>query len=536
MSHPSDPQATYCPSCGAPITMGPVNGTCSFCGTVVERRGVRPAPRPAPPAAPAPSPRGCLAPLIVFVVLVLLVGSGFGVSLWNARPDLPSPPQVELETVVAVAIGQTSVSQPAEPPAARLGNVSKLISSVSRDAPLDDLLAYVSDGDRLDLVLLDGVSRQARWRVPALSKEANQGQTLVWEDVLFATDQEQLRALSLRDGSVIWQTSLVAEPMSPCEGCFALLGGRLLVLQKDGSLQAFDPRGGQLAWSRRLPGQTRHLPVLDGLPAVLVPAQGREAGRIELLDPASGEPSRVLTPRCGSDRREGVSVWSRMLLSPDARSFYIVLGSPSTCFQRWDSGADQPAWEVALESSVLPTAVDANDYLVTAQHLFLIGSDTKTVTVVDAASGAPRTLLTDEDYDKLPVLANERTLVLKTAPRWDSRKQALWAIDIASGERRWQFAADGAGFRPEGGFGDWGVYPSPQGLLVLQAPREGQQLTADLLNLETGVSSGRRTTALERAGSPVWQELRGDRLIWWDIGSSIYAIDPASGAVVYRLS
>jgi outer membrane protein assembly factor BamB len=535
MSNPNDLHATTCPSCGAPITMGPVSGTCTFCGTVVERRGARfpsgPARR-APQAAPAP--RGC-ALAIAALVSLLLIGAGLGFVLWRTPPV--SRPPITVSTAVAVVVAQTAVSESGQPPAeSQLGNIGTLSAIVSKDAPFDDLLVYLRNNDKLELALIDGASRQLRWRAPALSDKADRGQMLVSESAVFATDQEQLRALSLRDGSVLWQTSLVAEPVSPCEGCFALLGGKLLVLQKDGSLQAFDPQGGQLVWSKRLPNQPRRLPAVDGLLGVVVPGQGREAGRIELLDPASGEVQRKLEPRCAADPSGRVNVWTQILLGPDPKSFYVLLGPPARCLQRWDSGASKPAWETELEIDTVAVSVGAKDYLVTAGHLFLLGSDNKTVTVIDTATGKRRTLLDDQDYDKLPVLASDSMLVLKTAPKWDSGKQALWGVDIASGERRWQFAADGGDFRPERLFGDWSAYLTPKGLLVLQAPREGKQLTADLLDLNTGVSGGRQTTELERSGSPVWQELRSERLIWWDIGSTVYAIDPATGQVLYTLT
>ncbi len=77
--------------------------------------------------------------------------------------------------------------------------------------------------------------------------------------MVYLTDKERLLALRSGDGSVAWQTSLVAEPPSGCPSCLQVVGARVIVLQKDGSLQGFDARSGALVWGMRLAELPRRL-------------------------------------------------------------------------------------------------------------------------------------------------------------------------------------------------------------------------------------------------------------------------------------
>jgi outer membrane protein assembly factor BamB len=264
----SDNEATvfYCPSCGASIAMHGDQGTCAFCGTAIERPKSAKPPQPArppqdqPPVWNGPSitvvraerakPKrasSCLGTLIMLVILVavgLVVGASiFGNRLITAISNGPAG--------LATAISSGTGSIPAVLNQLKLGSITELAAVLPRDGKGGDLLVYTYGvGDsRYSVALIDGGSQAPRWQSQPLSKEAYQGLLVAGQGMVYLTDQDSLIALRLSDGTPAWQAALAVEPQSSCADCLRLLGGHVIVLEKNSSLQAFDAQTGKLAWS-----------------------------------------------------------------------------------------------------------------------------------------------------------------------------------------------------------------------------------------------------------------------------------------------
>ncbi|GAB4191426.1 MAG: hypothetical protein OHK0022_05140 [Roseiflexaceae bacterium] len=561
MSTADDPKATYCPSCGAPVTMGETMGTCNFCGTVVERqrdrnsrvsvsqttirilRSSQTSTQTSTRSGNRAS--GCTAFLFVAVLVIGVAAVIGGPALFlRIGSELGLVSRGDTGGIGGIG-GGTGSTEPEDSnplqdiftPPVRL-NISDFLAIIPRDAPADDLLAYLNSSDDLaQLALVDGTTRRVRWQTPALTKDARQGRVLVNAGTIYVTDGETLRALRLADGTLVWQTSLVAEPASPCAECLRVIGDRVVVLQKDGSLQGFNTSNGALAWSKRFKNTPRRLPVAgDKLVTVAPLEQGADNAVIELLDPATGQVARTIAPSCPSPDGSIAPRFydaSPVLVSPDGNSLFVVFTIFDACIQRWDVDKDDLVWQTYLDSEAAPSSWDEDNYHLTRDTIFVANDGV--LSALDTASGAVKLLVQDEEQNLRVVAATDSTVILKTAPDWDSRKQALWGIDRANGERRWQFALEAEEYRPDTLFGDWEARLRPQGLALIQVPKESKQIWFDLLNPDTGVSAGRQSTPLSESAMVSWDAHWSDRISWWQIGSSVYAIDLTTGKVAYKL-
>ena len=98
MSNAGDPRAVYCPSCGASVEMNGDSGSCTYCGTTVERQQstggnprftVTQIALGAPPASSystfnPPTPRRGSACLVGIVMSIVFLAVGIGLGLFLA--------------------------------------------------------------------------------------------------------------------------------------------------------------------------------------------------------------------------------------------------------------------------------------------------------------------------------------------------------------------------------------------------------------------------------------------------------------------
>lgn len=524
----SQPESTIftCPSCGSPIEMGETSGTCSYCNTVVERRGGAPEREPIVITRGAPSPRpvrksssgggaGCVIALLVGVTLFVVfmigattlslrqVGSVFGIG-YHGWPLFKSE------------------------------RIADILMVAPRDAAGDDLLVLLQQGQDLTLGLIDSTGSTLRWQTAPLSKNARQSALAIGGDMVYLVDQTRLQALRLSDGATAWQASLSVEPQSGCDGCLMVLDNRVLVLQKDRTLQSFDARTGQPGWGMRLADAPQRIPVVGRKLALVQPSEGQSDPEIRLIDPATGAVTQRISPTCtrGEDESANFYASSPLLASPDGSALFTVLDGSHDCMQRWNPSSDAPAWQTWLEDGVAPSYWDAHRALFAGQRL-LIANDGR-LSSLDTATGALTTLLRDDDYKLTPLFARGATAVVIATPNWDANRHSLWAIDADSGERRWQYDLQAREWFGDSGFNEWGAQLTPDGVTVVQVPDGRDELIVERLDLQSGVSAGRQITKLDDDSPTVWENRWTDRMAWLDIDSKLYTIDLLSGAVTSR--
>jgi outer membrane protein assembly factor BamB len=536
----------YCPSCGASIAMHGDQGICAFCGTAIERPK-SPQPPPArPPHAESPvwaassvtiqranlvkPKRGssCLGTLILLVILAA-VGLAIGGSLIGGR----------LLTAISNGTGQLG-SLPAVLSQIKLGPITKMAAVLPRDGKGGDLLVYTygSGDSRYSVALIDGASHAPRWQSQPLSKNAYQGQLVAGQDMIYLTDQDQLVALRLSDGTPAWQTALAVEPQSSCDDCVRLLGGHVIVLEKNSGVQSFDAKTGKLAWSKRLSDNTRQLPVAGGWLVTTRPSQEKDGTIIAFLDPASGKPTLQLDPHCPQPNTfsefERPRADTPFLFSADAKTMYTMYGFFSQCAQAFDLSNGETRWEVTMEQNMVPPSWSNNTALVTDQALYV--NQDHMIWALNTADGSVRTLIEDKEYNLRPLARRDNMLIVLAAPTWDSQRQELWGLDVATGERRWQQSLQGHDLRNGSSSGDWDWQLTPKDLVVVQVLRDDARLIVETLDPRNGVSSARQETQLTDLHMPsLYQPMWTDDTVYLKLDSQIYAVDLATGKLAYQL-
>jgi outer membrane protein assembly factor BamB len=520
-------------------------GLCAFCGTAIERPKTAQSPHPAraPQAAPAvvagPTiPRAafakpkrgnsCLGALIMLITLAA-IGCGVGQAVTAGQ----------LFSGVADALNGAG-GLPAALSRIKLGPITELVTVLPRDGKGGDLLVYaygISDS-RYTVALIDGATQAARWQSQPLSKEAYQGRLVTGHNMVYLTDQERLIALRMSDGTQAWQSSLDVEPQTGCAECLRLIGNHLIVLEKNGGLQAFDAQTGKPAWSMRLTDQPRQLPVVSDRLVTTQPSEDKDGTIISFLDPATGKAALKLDPHCTKPNQfaelERPASDTPFMFSADGKTMYTVYGFFSKCAQAFDLTSGKPRWEVPIDDKLVPSSWYNTTTLLTEQELFFTKDDK--ILALDTANGDVHTLIENKDYRLRPLALHDSTLIVLAAPTWDSRRQALWGVDAASGERHWQEPLQAHELRQGSSSGDWDWQLTPSGLQVIQVLRDQAHLLVETLNPRTGDSASKQEIALTDLHSPsLYRALWTEDTAWLKLDSKVYAIDLATGKTVYQL-
>jgi outer membrane protein assembly factor BamB len=406
---------------------------------------------------------------------------------------------------------------------------------VPRDAAGDDMLVLLDSGEAISLGLIDSTGRTLRWQTAPLSKDGRQSVVALGADMVYLADQTRLEGLRLVDGKPAWQARLDVELPSGCDDCLLVLEKRVVALRKDHTLQAFDTQTGQPVWSTRLDEMPRHVPVVGHQLVVVQNSEGQSDPQILLIDAADGKVARQIAPTCArgepNDQTASLTPSSPLLPSPDGAALFVVLRWSDTCMQRWDPDANAPAWQVWLDSDLLPSSWDAHNVLLTDRRMFI--ANDHVLSVLDTTTGALTTLVRDKEYQLTPLFARDNIVVVKATPDWDRNRHSLWALDAATGERRWQYAIQAKEWFGDSGFNEWGAQLTPSGVAVVQVPGDSHELIVERLDLQSGASLGRQAIALGGTGSTtVWENRWTDRMAWLEVDTSLYTVDLVSGEIV----
>jgi hypothetical protein len=141
-----------------------------------------------------------------------------------------------------------------------------------------------------------------------------------------------------------------------------------------------------------------------------------------------------------------------------------------------------------------------------------------------------------KQYTFVPLALRDGALIALAAPIWDSRRLALWGLDAATGERRWQAALDAHELRKQRPLGDWDWALTPKGLVVAQVLRDQAQLIVETITPRTGVIASRQVTELTGAHMPGLQSVAWtDDMAWLKLDNTVYAIDLATRKPAYHM-
>ena len=509
--------ALRCPSCGAPFDR-PDAQRCAFCGSTLSRaaRIVEPAP-----PANSGSPQRRFPPAMWSIVFVAVtIGLSSAIRAFHAA----APPR----PITASAAPHTTTAPPAPP------SISDFLTTLPAPAGGLDVLVDLN-GDEHQLALLDGRSHAVHWRAGSFGY-------LRVEDVIvdaaraYVVDQSRISALRLTDGHLLWQASLASEIGTSCEGgCFAVVKDRIVALQRDGSLQAFDATTGQQVWSVKIPGTPSRFSLVGTELAV-----NRASGRsgidcvLDLLDPADGRVVRTLEPSCIDKvfhRPQRPDVRVRELFSADRGVGYFFFGDFSRCAQAISLMTGQKLW-----NSYVPGMDSSSHFVLGARQIvFEIGRGV--VISIETTNGKVSKLIGDEENRSIPMYVVGDTVILHSSPSWSSDKVSLVGVDAQTGAARWQLPLSAKnlsmadGLSGDGHFQTLGTRPTRDGLVVAQLLPKGGQVSVDILNPRTGVSAGRKLLSDGEAYRLILQ----DQMIWLELGNTLEGFALPGVTIAYKV-
>jgi hypothetical protein len=383
---------------------------------------------------------------------------------------------------------------------------------------------------RITLAYIHGDDRSIRWESPPLGDRRYERVIVPGPEHVYIADGTRLLALARSDGSLAWERSLTDSIANTCRDCLQVSGGRVAVLAQDGVLQAFDAQTGAASWNVRFREQPSQLVRLGDSIGALDEPDGAPGATLHLFRLADGAPAASGTSFCPEARGTGryPGIYDRVYPEPDGAGVVMLISASYGCVLRLDSRGEVD-WLVPTEGTWIERGSISAPVL-TAEIIY-IGTGAGIV-AVDGPAGAVRELAAAEDYDLTPIAFEDRTLVVEAIRTRGSRRDEVWGVDAASGERRWGHtllsqervtAADE--------IGGWTGRLVPQGFALIQAAPLSSQIQFDILSLTDGAAIVSATLPTSQAFTRLaaaWS----DREAWMRI-DRVVVLDLASGQTRY---
>jgi len=300
------------------------------------------------------------------------------------------------------------------------------------------------------LVLLEAPGGSLRWRSEPLPGDGFADALAGDANLIYLAVEDQLLAFRREDGSLAWQTTM-PDTLGYGDAALLVVGERVVTMNLDQSMQAYDTASGGLVWHRRLQGYDRELRTLEQALVVFDQVDEDYTYSLVFLNPVDGSEQRVLTPTCPLNEytSEGIDPSSGILVDAGENSLYLVYDSSPGCIQRLDLATGTPAWQT-LDDDWYNFSTDGFQGLLTDGQL--IFANEGRLLAVDRQTGMLSSLLEEEDYEFIPLAAHDDGLLLRArwsrgSERFELRNAALarlrkpaWASSQSRGLRlskRW---------------------------------------------------------------------------------------------------
>jgi outer membrane protein assembly factor BamB len=525
-----------CPSCHAPLLVDPGDATtrCTFCGLVIQWPKQPNPPQPAPKTSPSDSapnggiqpPVGSYRPARAVPALILFLSLG-GVAA--------------LGLIVCLVIG-LGTTRGVLAPALSLTGPSVLLDTGSDSPPDVIALGYDSNADKYQLARFSPARRKTVWRGAAFDDISSVSGIAAEGESFFATEGDTLHAYRAADGKALWQAPL-ADQIGYCPECLSVSGGRVVVLTRDYTLQAFDAGTGQPAWSRRLAGYTDGFWIVGDSVLVIDQEPGEEYSLLQ-LNLSSGTVYRKMTPECTGESGytpEHLSSNSTVVLDGDsAGSVYLFYGYSTSCIERWDLAGGNRLWQSINEKGYSPS----QDYFTLIAGSTLYFAYDNFLWATDTASGQTRLVAQALDYELLPLAQAGERLIVRVKRTRGTTKFGLWGMDPAGGEKIWEhlFATGVPLDPPDKASGlvdsDQSVWTFRMGdgrMTVLEFQAQPNLLRLTTLDPQNGNTTDEKTLKLNIEDDYFVPTILGwrDPIFWMEVDSKIVGIDIGAGKIQY---
>jgi outer membrane protein assembly factor BamB len=390
---------------------------------------------------------------------------------------------------------------------------------------------YDRGGD--SIVYLSPDEQAARWESAPLGDNGSSWLVAYDSELIYVADKARLLGLGRSDGALRWEAPLSDEiSYSLCQGCLRAVDGVVVALSDDGVLQAFRGTSGAPLWSVRLREATRQLVVLGdmvGAPDVRPDVQDSSAG-LYLFNIADGSPARAIEPACSqpeSTWEDRPHYYDPIYQSADGDELYWLLDSARCVVRAGASGLSAGAPVFMPENF----SVSSSNTILAADGALYLSDDDRIVAV---SADAAREVLAIEDYSLRPLGVRGETLLVEATRRRGSSRMELWAIDLASGQRRWERVLAGTdNLNGPYDTADWAAALVGDTVALVEQRPDAQTLAYELLSLSDGTSRASATIPVDDPDT----DLRGllvSRATAYLVAEELYAIELSSGQTLFR--
>lgn len=240
--------------------------------------------------------------------------------------------------------------------------------------------------------------------------------------VYFGILNDELVALDERAGAEIWRAPVTRT----VRGSPAVADGTVYVRVEPNRVSAFEAATGRSEWQVTTgPPPTPHADYAPRVRAGLTVTDG-------MVYVSSNDKLRALDGGTGRQRWQ-----SRLegLTAADGKSVYVTTG---TKVYRLDKSDGTARWHTWVETSTAPTVADGRVYVGTGPER------TENRVYALATSDGTERWQFDTTYQVAGIISAGETLyVMTAADAYDAVTGAVWAVDAATGAKRWRAPTDG---------------------------------------------------------------------------------------------
>ncbi len=537
------PRTLDCPSCGAPLDYDGKSATvrCKFCNhvTLIEapkeekppeiifeevhvsapsRPVIIEAPlQPVVKAAAATAASGAFLGCGITAAILLIVGLILGFAF--AQPGGPFVPRMVAMDTAALLPTEGDI-----PP-----DVVSLFYNVNTE---ERLFARVSSSNK-----------NLAWQAEPLPGDGFADHIVTDGNLVYTASEMNLFAYHASDGSLAWQVTM-PDQLDYDPNSLVLAAGRVVTITLDRSLQAYDAQTGQLAWSRLLSGYDRQVRLMNDQIVVMDYLGDDYTYSLVFLNPLDGREESLLTPTCQVREysSETLDTYSGILYEPGQNSLYLLYGTFNGCIQRINLSTRQVTWQTAVEDGLSFTPYGFNGMMTDSTIYF---QNEEHLLAVDKAGGTVRTLLSNDDYEFMPLAVSGDTLVARARRTRGTERFELWGVDAGTGSKKWSLELENTkpldppnelvGLVDEDESG-WAWRLTPTGLLLLDFQAVPNQLVLNTINPADGSKTSEIAVPLEDDGSEFYSV--PTVIGWWNqvvyfiLDTQVYAVDTTSGEVL----
>ncbi len=415
-----------------------------------------------------------------------------------------------------------------------------------QDGPPDVItLVHNVTGENRSFVRVSSATGKLLWTSQPLTGDGYADGLVASGSMFYTTNEFDLLAYNSSDGSLAWQTRMT-DQLNYNDKALAVAGGRVIALTADQSMQAYDAQTGQPAWSRALRGYDRQVRLVGSQIVIIDYIGDAYDYSLIFINPADGSEQKVISPTCSEEPDgyfdETPDPDDGIIFDEAGQSIYLIYGDSLGCVQHYDLASGEKTWEIQ-EKDGFDISFYGFHPLLAGDKLYF-GSGQKLM-VLDMTLDQLKTLLDEDDYDFVPLVAPGDRLIVRARKTRGTEQFELWGLEAATGERQWQYGFENgkpidppnemSGLVDNDEYG-WGYQLNAQGFQLIKFQAEPSQVVLEMLNPANGTSLTQVTIPIKFTSSDFysiptiigWQ----GQTVWLQLETKIIAIDTATGKII----